>query len=102
MTPLQLTRSVRSLNRLRHIARVLTQHGFGYIVAQLNLARFVPVWMLRRKPVGPAALEAGAAKGKSVGSCALASGSLARSITNVVAFETTSGTLLGGLSPASR
>ncbi len=49
MTPLQFTRSVRSLNRLRHIARVLTQHGFGHIVAQLNLARFVPVWMLRRK-----------------------------------------------------
>ncbi len=61
MTPLQFTRSVRSLNRLRHIAHVLTQHGFGYIVAQLNLARFVPVWMLRRKSVAPAVLEAGAA-----------------------------------------
>jgi len=47
MTPLQFTRSVRSLNRLRQIAQVLTQHGFGYIVSQMNLARFVPVWMLR-------------------------------------------------------
>lgn len=48
MTPIQLTRSVRSLNRLRHIAQVLTKHGFGYVVAQINLTRFVPVWMLRK------------------------------------------------------
>lgn len=49
MTPFQLTRSVRGLNRLRHIAQVLTQHGFGHVVARINLTRFVPVWMLRRK-----------------------------------------------------
>ncbi|MBU0719078.1 MAG: AarF/ABC1/UbiB kinase family protein [Planctomycetes bacterium] len=49
MTPLQLTRSVQSLNRLRQIARVLTRHGFGHIVAQINLTRFVPVWMMRGK-----------------------------------------------------
>lgn len=49
MTPLQLTRSVRSLNRLRQIAQVLTRHGFGHIVAQINLTRFVPVWMMRKK-----------------------------------------------------
>jgi len=49
MTPLQFTRNVRSLNRLRHIAQVLTRHGFGHIVAQIDLSRFVPVWMLRRK-----------------------------------------------------
>jgi ubiquinone biosynthesis protein len=48
MTPFQFTRSVRSLNRLRRIAQVLTQHGFGHIVAQINLARFAPVWMLRK------------------------------------------------------
>lgn len=48
MTPLQFTRSVRSLNRLRQIATVLTQHGFGHIVARVNLGRFVPVWMLRK------------------------------------------------------
>ena len=52
MTPLQFTRSVRSLNRLRHIAKILTQHGFGHIVARINLARFVPVWMLRGKRAG--------------------------------------------------
>ncbi|MEK6676456.1 MAG: AarF/UbiB family protein, partial [Planctomycetota bacterium] len=49
MTPFQITRSVRGLNRLRHIARVLTQHGFGHVVSQLNLSRYVPVWMMRRK-----------------------------------------------------
>lgn len=49
MSPLQFTRSVRSLNRLRQIAKVLTQHGFGHVVARVNLARFVPVWMLRRR-----------------------------------------------------
>lgn len=49
MTPLQFTRNVRSLNRLRHIAQVLTRHGFGHIVAQIDLSRFVPVWMARRK-----------------------------------------------------
>ena len=59
MTPLQLTRSVRSLNRLRQIAQVLTRHGFGYAVARIDLSRFVPVWMLRRKPAD-SALDAGA------------------------------------------
>src|SRR3990172_9320559 len=49
MTPLQFTRGVRSLNRLRQIAHVLTRHGFGHIVTRLNLGRFVPVWMLRKK-----------------------------------------------------
>lgn len=49
MTPLQFTRNVRSLNRLRQIALVLTQHGFGHFVARINLTRFLPVWMLRRK-----------------------------------------------------
>ncbi len=59
MTPLQFTRSVRSLNRMRHIARVLTRHGFGHAVTRLNLGRFVPVWMSRR-PVVDAAVESGA------------------------------------------
>lgn len=49
MTPLQFTRNIRSLNRLRQIARVLTRHGFGHIVTRVNLGRFVPVWMLRRR-----------------------------------------------------
>jgi len=49
MSPLKFGRNVRSLRRLRRIATVLTQHGFGHVVASMNLARFVPVWMLRRK-----------------------------------------------------
>lgn len=49
MNPWHLTRSVRTLNRLRHIAVVLTQQGFGHIVARIDLARFLPVWMLHRK-----------------------------------------------------
>lgn len=49
MTPLQFTRNVRSLNRLRLIAQVLTRHGFGHVVAQIDLSRFLPVWMLRRR-----------------------------------------------------
>ena len=60
MTPLQFTRSVRSLNRMRHIARVLTRHGFGHAVTRLNLGRFVPVWMVKR-PLVEAATETGAA-----------------------------------------
>ena len=57
MTPLQFTRNVRSLNRLRRITQVLTQHGFGHIVARMNLARFVPVWIARRRAPGPELTE---------------------------------------------
>lgn len=64
MTPLQFTRSVRSLNRLRLIAQVLTRHGFGHIVAQINLTRFVPVWMLRKKAAPPSAEEGASAIGR--------------------------------------
>lgn len=64
MTPLQFTRSVRSLNRLRHIAQVLTRHGFGHIVAQINLTRFVPVWMLRKRAPKPSPEETGSAVGR--------------------------------------
>ena len=59
MTPIQLTRSVRGLNRLRQIAQVLTRHGFGHIVAQINLSRYLPVWM-RRKPLAESRRDDGA------------------------------------------
>ncbi len=49
MLPLRFTRSVQNLQRLQHIARVLTQHGFGHVVDQVDLGRFVPL-RLRRKP----------------------------------------------------
>ncbi len=47
MNPTRLTRGVQSLHRLQHIARVLTQHGFGHTVDQLDLGRFVPLWLRR-------------------------------------------------------
>lgn len=49
MTPFELTRSVRALNRLRQVAMVLTRHGFGHVVAQIQLTKYLPVWMLRKK-----------------------------------------------------
>ena len=49
MNPLHLGRNVRAFNRLRHIARVLTHHGFGHAVARLNLGRFVPLGMFRKQ-----------------------------------------------------
>ncbi len=48
MTPLGLAKSVRSLNRIRRIARVLTEHGFGHIVNRLNLTRYAAFLELRR------------------------------------------------------
>ncbi len=48
LSPFQISRSVRSLNRLRQIAAVLTQHGFGHVVQQLQLTRYVPVWLMRK------------------------------------------------------
>ena len=47
MTPLRITRGVQSLHRLQRIARVLTQHGFGHVVDQLELGRFVPLRLRR-------------------------------------------------------
>ena len=64
MTPMQFTRNVRSLNRLRQIAQVLTRHGFGHIVAQTNLTRFLPVWMLRKKAFAPPPQEGASALGR--------------------------------------
>ncbi len=63
MTPLQFTRNIRSLNRLRQIATVLTRHGFGHVVTRMNLGRFVPLWMLRR----PASAPGGESSETSVG-----------------------------------
>lgn len=64
MTPITFTRSVRSLNRIRQIAQVMTLHGFGHIVAQINLTRFVPVWMLRKKKTTPTEDESESAIGR--------------------------------------
>jgi len=64
MTPLQFTRNVRSLNRLRQIAQVLTRHGFGHVVAQIDLSRFVPVWMLRSRRRDPTEVAGPGAVGR--------------------------------------
>lgn len=48
---LRLPRTVRSIRRVQHIARVLTRHGFGHLVDRLNLGRFIPIPpRLRRRP----------------------------------------------------
>lgn len=61
MTPFHVTRSVRSLNRIRQIATVLSQQGFGHVVDQLDLGRYLPVWIRRRprqddRPIAPGTL----------------------------------------------
>lgn len=66
MNPWQITRSVRSLNRLRRIALVLTQHGFGHIVARINLSRFVPVWALPKQFAPKPVDEAGESIGRRI------------------------------------
>jgi len=43
---------------MRQIAQVLTGHGFGHVVARIDLGRFVPVWMLKRKQEGARELSA--------------------------------------------
>lgn len=48
MTPFGLAKSVRSLNRIRGIARVLTRHGFGHIVSRINLSRYTSFLQLHR------------------------------------------------------
>lgn len=57
MVPLHISRSVRSLGRVRRIAVVLTQQGFGHIVERIDLVRYVPLWM-RRPTVAAATTEA--------------------------------------------
>ena len=43
MNAFRLVKSVRSLQRLRRIVTVLTQHGFGHLIDRMNLRRFAPV-----------------------------------------------------------
>ncbi|MCH7808385.1 MAG: AarF/ABC1/UbiB kinase family protein [Planctomycetes bacterium] len=64
MTPLQFTRSVRGLNRLRQVVQTLTQHGFGHVVARMDLTRFLPVRMLRRSGRAAPADEGASAIGR--------------------------------------
>lgn len=43
LVPFNLPRTVRSIRRVQTIARVLTHHGFGHLVARLHLERYVPL-----------------------------------------------------------
>lgn len=43
MSILRIVRTYRSLQRLRHIARILTKHGLGGYIDRLNLAGYLPV-----------------------------------------------------------
>ena len=42
MTLIPFGRKLKSLGRLRHVASVLTRHGYGWLVLNLHLDRFVP------------------------------------------------------------
>jgi len=58
MTLIPFGRKLRSLNRLRHVASVLTRHGYGWLVVNLHLDRFVPFGKrlrgaIPREEVGP-------------------------------------------------
>jgi len=48
MSTISLATSVKSLNRLQHIARVLVRHGFGHIVERMNLGRYLPLSKILR------------------------------------------------------
>lgn len=54
---LRLPRTVRSIRRVQHIARVLSRHGLGHIVDRLHLARYVPLRGWRGAAVGSADME---------------------------------------------
>lgn len=49
---IRLPKTVRSMQRVQTIARVLTHHGFGHLVDRLHLGRYVPLKRWR-----PASLE---------------------------------------------
>ncbi|MCB9850559.1 MAG: AarF/ABC1/UbiB kinase family protein [Phycisphaerales bacterium] len=48
MPSVPLATSVKSLNRLQQIARVLARHGFGHIVERMNLGRYLPMSKMLR------------------------------------------------------
>ena len=43
MASISLATSVKNLNRLQQIARVLGRHGFGHFLAKLDLAKYLPL-----------------------------------------------------------
>lgn len=49
MSILRIVRTYRSLQRLRHMVKVVTKHGLGSYVDRLHLARFLPMSMSFRR-----------------------------------------------------
>jgi ubiquinone biosynthesis protein len=47
---LNFPQSVRSIQRIQEIARVLTKHGFGHFLERLDLARYLPFHQVFLKP----------------------------------------------------
>jgi ubiquinone biosynthesis protein len=68
MSTVPLSTSVRSLNRLQQIARVLARHGFGHVVERMNLHRYLPISKIIRVVDGGAPLSAQASVGRRLAS----------------------------------
>ncbi len=56
---IRLPKTVRSIGRIQHIARILIHHGFGHVVDRLQLNRIVPIPRRWRADVPVAMAEAG-------------------------------------------
>jgi len=63
MATIPLASSVRTLNRLRQIARVLATNGFGHVVERLNLGRYLPMGK-RVRPDSPGPLTSHTSVGR--------------------------------------
>jgi len=50
MSLVSLPQTVRGLQRLRHIAQVLTKHGFGHVIERINLRRYLPLSAATERP----------------------------------------------------
>jgi len=64
--PFNLPRTVRSIRRVQTIARVLTHHGFGHLVARLRLERYVPLPKRWRRAVVVSPEEAEVSLGRRI------------------------------------
>ena len=64
MPMIPLASSVKNLNRLQQIARVLARHGFGHILGRMNLASHLPLRKLFVSDHPEATLTTGESVGK--------------------------------------
>ncbi len=68
MAYFQLTTSVRTLNRLQQIVRVLARHGFGHVVERINLGRYLPLGKILRSAQAESASATPVSLGKRIAS----------------------------------